>query len=159
LAQYQILLHLIKTHNTNTQNIFKMKYTKHLAIGLIIFLFSSHMMGQAQSTIEVDSDDIDRPQLLLLETETGDGGDFARLWFKHSLEPANRWAVVARTQEGTTSNDGAINQPMVFAYNGIGRLSISKEGKLRINNQYIFPEVDGAVDQKVKLPLTRSQQF
>ena len=60
---------------------------------------------------------------------------------------ANKWAIAARTNAGATNQDGSLNQPIVFAYNGGAKLSVSKDGNVRFNNQYIFPSMDGAADQ------------
>lgn len=99
--------------------------------------------GQAQSTVEMDSDS-SNPHFSIMETESG---DFTRMWFQHSLQPENKWALNARTQSGTFTNDGLLSQPFVFAFNGSQKLALSSNGKLRINNEYTLPNLDGTSDQ------------
>lgn len=120
-----------------------MKYLISALSFILIFSITEEINGQAQSTVEMDSDS-NNPHISIMETESG---DFARMWFQHSLQPANKWALNARTQNGTFTNDGLLAQPFVFAFNGSQKLAISSDGKLRINNQYTIPNLDGTSDQ------------
>jgi len=126
-----------------------MRYFIYLFSAFLLFSFTENLHAQASTIIEKDSDNIDSPQLLILETEsgTGNGEGWGRIWFQNQTDMANRWAIAARSNTGATNQDGTLNQPIVFAYNGDARLSVSKEGNVRFNNQYIFPNLDGAADQ------------
>lgn len=120
-----------------------MKYL-YQTIGLLLLLiYSDSLKAQAQMSVEMDSDS-NNPHISVMETESG---DFSRFWFQHALAPNNKWAINARTQNGTTSNDGQLIQPFVLAFNGVQKLGLSSDGKLRINNQYVLPTIDGTADQ------------
>ncbi len=120
-----------------------MKYLLFIVGLLLMFSLSENIHAQAQTTIEMDSDS-SNPHISIMETESG---DFVRFWFQHALAPNNKWAMNARTQNGTTTNDGQLLQPFVLAFNGVQKLGLSSDGKLRINNQYILPTMDGTADQ------------
>jgi len=123
---------------------------------LSICFFTNDMLAQ-QQTIEYDSDDqvqaadLDGPHLLLLEkNDDGSGGDgWSRLWFRNATDsdPLNRWSFLARPYAGATDNDGTITQPLVMAHRATQKFGFGSDGTLRINKQFVLPNMDGNVGE------------
>jgi len=105
-----------------------------------------------QTEIEYNSDTgAAGPQLLIQEAndagdENGEDG-WARMWFKNTADPANRWGFLARPQFGATDNPDSLLSPLVMAYTGIQKFGFGRDGTLRINKKYSFPNVDGTNGQ------------
>ena len=135
-----IYIFLIQTSKyfimTTTYNL-----TKFL-IGIMIFLFCTSL--HSQSEIEFDGGSV-TPQLTLTERQTGSADDFSRLVFNNTTDLANRWTLASMSQDGAVF--GTLDSPLAFAYTGNTRLLIGKDGKLRINNVYTLPNVDGTAGQ------------
>ena len=105
-----------------------------------------------QTEIEYNSDTgAAGPQLLI--QESGDAGDedgedgWARIWFKNTADPDNRWGFLARPQFNATDNPDSLLSPLVMAYTGIQKFGFGRDGTLRINKQYSFPNMDGTNGQ------------
>ena len=99
-------------------------------------------MLSAQTIVEYDGTNTDAQMTLI---ETGAVNDFSRLIFKHSTDLANRWTIASMSQNGQSF--GTLDSPISFAYSSATRLLLGKNGKLRINNAYTLPNVDGTNGQ------------
>jgi len=125
-------------------------------ISIILFAFTNEAFAQ-QQIIEYDSDDqeaagdTDGPHLLLLETgDDGTSGDgWSRLWFRNSADPdpLNRWSFLARPWAGAKDNDNTLDQPLVMAHRATQKFGFGSDGTLRINKQFVLPNMDGTAGQ------------
>jgi hypothetical protein len=120
-------------------------------LGISMILTGMTLSAQ-QTEIEYNSDTgAAGPQLLI--QESGDGGDedgedgWARMWFKNTADPINRWGFLARPHAGATDNPGDLMSPLVMAYTGVQKFGFGMDGTLRINKQYSFPNMDGTAGQ------------
>ena len=111
------------------------------------------MMAQ-QTEIEYNSNSgAAGPQLLIQESgDAGDGSNpsddgWARMWFKNTADPVNRWGFLARPHAGATDNPGDLMSPLIMAYTGDQKFGFGMDGTLRINKQYSFPNMDGTNGQ------------
>jgi hypothetical protein len=120
-----------------------------------IFINPVNLIAQ-QQIIEYDSDDqglneVNGPHLLLLETgDDGAMGDgWSRLWFKNSSDsdPLNRWSFLARPWAGAMDNDNILTQPLVMAHRAEQKFGFGSDGTLRINKQFVLPNMDGSAGQ------------
>ncbi|MDA8692915.1 tail fiber domain-containing protein [Saprospiraceae bacterium] len=125
-------------------------FTKYL-LGISLVLVSTLMIAQ-QTEIEYNSDtSTEGPQLLI--QEDGDPGDesgedgWARIWFKNTADATNRWGFLARPQAGATDNPDSLLSPLVMAYTGVQKFGFGRDGTLRINKKYSFPNIDGSNGQ------------
>ncbi len=127
---------------------------------LLVYLGVDVMAQQSTISYNADSEaagtNMNGPHLLL--EETGDAGNgsqgggvsddgWARLWFKNSSSPSDRWSFLARPHSGATDNDGVITQPLVMAHNAVQKFGFGSDGTLRINKQYTLPNTDGTTGQ------------
>jgi len=118
-----------------------------------MILLSISLSAQ-QSEIEYNSDTGAAGPHLLIQ-ESGDAGDgsmsgddgWARIWFKNTADASNRWGFLARPHDMAKDNDEILNSPLVMAYTGVQKFGFGKDGTLRINKQYILPNMDGMQDQ------------
>jgi hypothetical protein len=125
-------------------------FTKYL-LSISLLTVSTLMMAQ-QTEIEYNSDTgAAGPQLLI--QESGDAGDedgedgWARMWFKNTADPDNRWGFLARPQFNATDNPDSLLSPLVMAYTGIQKFGFGRDGTLRINKQFSLPNMDGTNGQ------------
>jgi hypothetical protein len=114
-------------------------FTKHALLSALIICSA---MLSAQTIVEYDGSSTDAQMTL---TETGAVNDFSRLIFNHSTDLANRWTIASMSQDGQSF--GTLESPIAFAYTSTVRLLLGKNGRLRINNAYTLPNVDGTNGQ------------
>ena len=125
-------------------------FTRYI-IGITLVLTCTLMTAQ-QTEIEFNSDtSTEGPQLLIQETSdsgNGDGEDgWARIWFKNTADATNRWGFLARPQFDATDNPDSLLSPLIMAYTGIQKFGFGRDGTLRINKKYSFPNIDGSSGQ------------
>jgi len=105
-------------------------------------MISSLVMAQ-HTEIELNSS-ITNPHIQILETGPGLTA-FGRLFFRNSNDIGNRWSVAALPQTGSVFN--TLDSPIGFFFNGGDRFSVSRDGKVRFNNNFTFPNTDGMAGQ------------
>lgn len=111
-------------------------------MGMMIVLLCTSLHSQS----EIEHDGLSTSaQLTLTERQVGAVDDFSRLVFNNTTDLANRWSIASMSQDGATF--GTLDSPIAFAYTGSTRLLIGKDGKLRINNAFTLPNVDGAAGE------------
>lgn len=107
-----------------------------------LLLTSSLVMAQ-HTEIELNSS-ITNPHVQILETGNGLNA-FGRLFFRNSNDISNRWSLAALPQTGSLFN--TLDSPIGFYFNGNDRFLVSRDGKVRFNNSFTFPNTDGAAGQ------------
>lgn len=117
-----------------------LRFTGALMLTLLVLQISGQ---QAEITHNSTSDTATAgPHLLLTESDdagNADGSDgWTRLWLTNS-SATDRWGILGRPHAGAEDNDGELQSPLVFAYNGEQKLGIGSDGSLRINRAYSLP--------------------
>jgi hypothetical protein len=105
-------------------------------------MISSLVIAQ-HTEIELNSS-ITNPHVQILETGPGLTA-FGRLFFRNSNDINNRWSLAALPQTGSLFS--TLDSPIGFFFNGNDRFLVSRDGRVRFNNSFTFPNADGAAGQ------------
>lgn len=109
---------------------------------ITLLMMSSVVMAQ-HTEIELGSS-ITNPHVQILETGPGLTA-FGRLFFRNSNDINNRWSLAALPQTGSIFN--TLDSPIGFFFNGNDRFLVSRDGRVRFNNSFTFPNTDGSNGQ------------
>jgi len=113
---------------------------------ILILVLSYCSVLNAQIQVDYDSNTTTDNQHLTL-TETGDADDWTRIFLRNDSDATNYWSMVAKPQTGEQDPDGILDSPFAFAYSGTQVFGVSKDGFVRINKQFILPNMDGTDGQ------------
>lgn len=117
------------------------KITKSILLTTLLMI-SSLVIAQ-HTEIELNSS-ITNPHVQILETGPGLTA-FGRLFFRNSNDINNRWSLAALPQTGSLFS--TLDSPIGFFFNGNDRFLVSRDGRVRFNNSFTFPNADGAAGQ------------